>query len=295
MKTSVCSSCATRSISSHCSRFVSWNSSTITMRKRSLRRLADRVVVAQQVARRELEILEVDDRLAALRGRVLDAEALEQLLQKVAVVGSELLERRALRCLPRLLVTRPRARPCTRTRTRSTRRSGAAPSPRRREQLARIAALGLRRRRRRRRALRLGAQRRRRRRRRARPLAELEDEIAPGRAERLVHARQHAAQPFGSIGREKPQTLRVAPGAELLPARARRPRRGGRPPPRPRARGNADRARPRTDARGGAGCRSRGWSRSRRRRARARDRAGRARAARRGCASAAPPPPSACT
>ena len=35
VKTSVKSECATRSMSSHCSRFVSWNSSTMTIRKRS--------------------------------------------------------------------------------------------------------------------------------------------------------------------------------------------------------------------------------------------------------------------
>ncbi len=74
-----------------------------------LRRLTNSAVVAQQIAGRELEILEVHDRLAPLRGGVLRAEALEQLLEEVTVVRGELLERSALDRLPRLLV-RGRAR-----------------------------------------------------------------------------------------------------------------------------------------------------------------------------------------
>ncbi len=83
-------------MSSHCSRFVSWNSSTMTSRNRSwvASRTAD--VVAEQVARRELQVLEVDDGLATLRRRVLGAEALEQLLQEIAIVSGQLLECRAL-------------------------------------------------------------------------------------------------------------------------------------------------------------------------------------------------------
>ena len=69
-------------------------------------RLANRRIVAEQVTGRELEVLEVDDRLPALRRRILDAEALEQLLQEVAVVRRELLERRAFERLPCLLVRR---------------------------------------------------------------------------------------------------------------------------------------------------------------------------------------------
>ena len=47
--------------------------------------LADLLVVAEQVARAELEILEVERRLAVLRGRVRVREAAQQLLQELAV------------------------------------------------------------------------------------------------------------------------------------------------------------------------------------------------------------------
>jgi hypothetical protein len=69
-------------------------------------RFANVLVVAKQVAGGELEILEVDDRLASLRSGVLDAEALEQLLQQIAIVRRELLERRPLGCLARPLERR---------------------------------------------------------------------------------------------------------------------------------------------------------------------------------------------
>ena len=64
----------------------------------------DRVVVAQKVARDELQVLEVERRLARLRGRVRLGEAVEQRLEQVAVVRGELVERRLLDRLPRLLV-----------------------------------------------------------------------------------------------------------------------------------------------------------------------------------------------
>src|SRR5439155_14982206 len=44
--------------------------------------LADQLVVAQQVARRELEILEVDRRLLSLRGRVCIRKAIEEILEQ---------------------------------------------------------------------------------------------------------------------------------------------------------------------------------------------------------------------
>ena len=61
-----------------------------------LLRLADLGVVAQQVARVELEVLEVERRLARLRGGVLGREEVEQLLQQLAVARGELVERRLL-------------------------------------------------------------------------------------------------------------------------------------------------------------------------------------------------------
>ena len=61
---------ARRSTSSHWSRFVSWNSSTMIERKRHCSLRAHRLVVAQQVAREQLEVLEVERRLRVLRGAV---------------------------------------------------------------------------------------------------------------------------------------------------------------------------------------------------------------------------------
>ena len=69
-------------------------------------RVADLLVVAQEVPRRELEILEVDDGLAPLRRVVLGREPLEQLLEQLAVVRGELLERGLLDGLSLVLVRR---------------------------------------------------------------------------------------------------------------------------------------------------------------------------------------------
>ena len=52
-------------------------------------------VGSEQIARRELEILEVDDRLTVLRLRVCAAKP-QQLLEQIAVTRRELLERGAL-------------------------------------------------------------------------------------------------------------------------------------------------------------------------------------------------------
>ena len=64
------------------------------------------VVVEQHVSRSELEVLEVDGRLTALRSRVLGREAFEQLLEQIAVVRRQLLERQPLDRFPRQLVRR---------------------------------------------------------------------------------------------------------------------------------------------------------------------------------------------
>ena len=45
-------------------------------------------------------------------------------------------------------------------------------------------------------------------------LAELERQRPPGRAELLVDARQHAAEAVPGVGREQPEALGLAPGAE---------------------------------------------------------------------------------
>ena len=50
----------------------------------------------------------------------------------------------------------------------------------------------------------------------ARPLSQLEHELASGRAERLVDPRQHPAKPGRAIRRQEPDALGIAVGAELL-------------------------------------------------------------------------------
>ena len=78
--------------------------------------LADRRVVAEQVAGGQLEVLEVERRLARLRRRVRVGEAPQQLLEQGAVARGELVEGGLLDRTPGLLVGRealrwpPRAR-----------------------------------------------------------------------------------------------------------------------------------------------------------------------------------------
>ena len=182
--------------------------------KAELRRLADLAIVAKQVAGGELEVLEVDDRLAPLGGRVGDAEALEQLLEKLAIVRGQLLEGGALGRLPRLLERR-RARPLAAERREIDEPLGRRPFAEHVEQLAGVPALGRGRRRVRGQRLRLGDQPRHGVT-RVRPLAELEDEVASGRAERLVHARQHPAKAVCTVRREQAEPLGLASGAEFL-------------------------------------------------------------------------------
>ena len=117
----------------------------MTRRKRSCVSSRTASVVAEKVACGELEVLEVDDRLATLRGGVLGREALEQLLEEVAVVRRKLLERGALDRLARHARTTPRAAPSALEPERSTTRSGGDSVVSDSERLRRIAALGLRR------------------------------------------------------------------------------------------------------------------------------------------------------
>jgi hypothetical protein len=111
-----------------------------------LGRLADRGVVAQEVARRKLEVLEVDGRLTSLRGRVLGGEPLEELLQQVAVVRGKLLERSELRVLARRLERR-RPRTARRERGQVDELLGPGPDRRNAQRLPCVPALGLGRRR----------------------------------------------------------------------------------------------------------------------------------------------------
>ncbi len=177
-----------------------------------LRGLAHRRVVAEQIACGELKVLEVDHRLTTLRRRILRAESLEQLLQEVAVRRGQLFERRPLHHLPRRLERGgPAASTCERRQVDELLRRGVARRDAKR--LGRVATLGLGRRCVGDERLGLGAEHRH----RARdvgPLAQLELEGAPGRAKRLVDAREHAAKTCGPVGREQPEPLGVAVGAE---------------------------------------------------------------------------------
>jgi hypothetical protein len=68
--------------------------------------LAHRVVVAEEIAGQKLEIFEVEGAFSLLRAPVRALEALQQLLEKVAVAASELVERCLFDALARLVVAR---------------------------------------------------------------------------------------------------------------------------------------------------------------------------------------------
>ncbi len=176
--------------------------------------LANRLVGSEQVARRELEILEVDHGLAPLRGRVLGGEALEKLLQERAIGGGELLESSPLRGLPRLLERgRPRAPAGERREIDET--LGRRARVERADGLGRVSSLCGRRRLVGCQPSRLGAKRGRGLR-EARPLAELEHELAPRGAKRLEDAREHAPQPVGAVRGQETHALGLAGRAEPL-------------------------------------------------------------------------------
>jgi len=129
-------------------------------------------------------------------------------------VGCQLLERSALHALPRRLERAgTRAPACERRQVDELLRRRAA--GRDTERLARVSPLRLRRRRIGHERLGLGTERRYRAL-DARPLAELEHELAPGRAKRLVDAGEHPPKAVGPIGREQPEPLGIGVGAELL-------------------------------------------------------------------------------
>ncbi len=255
-------------------------------------RVAHLLRVAKKISGGELKILEVDRRLATFRSGVLVSEALEQVLEQVAVMRGQLFQCRAFDRLPRELVRR-RARPSSveRREIDDTGSGGAGHRAQRfgrRGSLARGCGLvrgkrdGL---------LAKGSDRLRER----RTLPELQHEISPGGAQRLVDPGEHAPQAVSAIGGEELQPLLVATRAELLERALKRlsTQDGGTrilELPEPSGRGRL-----RRDAPSAAGCRSRESWRSRRRPARARDRAGPARRKRPECANAARRPPSACT
>ena len=172
--------------------------------------LAHVVVRAQQVARAQLEILEVEHRLAVLRGLVLLGEAVQQLLQELAVARRDLVERGLLDPAARLVVRRRalaarlqarRGRAGARAFGLRSARPGAPAG--RRARCASVARLVVGEAARRVLEARECVDQ-------ARPLAELEHELTPGGAQRLVDARQHPPQARRAVGREQPQPFRLA-------------------------------------------------------------------------------------
>ena len=203
-----------RSTSSHWSRFVSWNSSTMIERKRSCSRSrsasssrsrsrarscrsskssADSRSFAAAYASakpsssscsssRSLQRERVERRLLDGLASLLEARAALRARAQAAEVEQALGQRRLGGQLERLhapLRAPRRSRPVS-----SARQRAASAAPR-------------------------GAPR-------ARPVAQLEQQLASGRAQGLVDGRQHPAQPGGAVGREQPQPLRVVAGAELV-------------------------------------------------------------------------------
>ena len=170
-------------------------------------------VVSQQVARVQLEVLEVERRLACLRAGVRGREALEELLQQCPVARRRLVERSLRDGAPRLLVGgRPLAGGAEPGELHQP--VGARVPLEQREQLLGVRALVVARRRVAgeapgRLAQLLDALGE------LRAPADVEIELAAGGAKRLVDAREHPAKPVRAVGREQAQPIGRAVGAEL--------------------------------------------------------------------------------
>src|SRR5581483_1465293 len=182
--------------------------------------LADLGPMPEQVARLELEILEVERRLARLRLRVLPGEGREQLLEECPVAGGGLVE-------PGLRDRRERVAVGGRAvAARLERREAHEPVRpgvplQQLEQRRRGPRLRLGR-------ARIGRERARRRAELLDPLRELgtrrdcEVELAARRAQRLVDGREHPPQARAPVRREQLEPLRVAAREELRERRAER-------------------------------------------------------------------------
>ena len=173
---------------------------------------ADRVVVAEQIARTQLEILEVQRRLAVFRLLVRRGEGRQQLLQQFAIGRRELVERCLLDRTACFLVGRGTLTTCEEV-------SEVAQTLRPRVRFEqdehlrggvelRLAAARVLRQTTSRLAQFLHA------RLQLRHVAQFEHELAPGRTQRLVDARQHPAQTVGAVDREQPQPRLVVVRAE---------------------------------------------------------------------------------
>ncbi len=253
--------------------------------------LADVVVAHEKRACFELEILEVEPRLALLRSAVLGLEVREQRLEEIAIPHGRDVECRLLEREARFVVG---GEPLTATaaqrvvgeieqavRGRITLDELAESCHLRARRLGRRVILRL---------VKRGGD----------GLAnlpeacreihgvvELELERATGGAQRLRDTREHAPKPIGAVGREQAQPVRILAYAERSRAPPRTPPPEARWPETRRGRESAGRGRLRSRGSGAAGDRSRGWSRSTRRRARALDLRGPRRSDENGCATAA--------
>ena len=252
--------------------------------------LPDRSVVAQEVTHEQLEVLEVEDRFTSLRLLVRSCEQVEQLLQVLTVARSELVERSLAEAVARspestgALADRGEVREIEQL-------FGVRPEGERGGRGGLLLLRGARIRG----ELAGGVLELREPLVDACPGAELEAQLAPGRAKRLVDAGQLAAKTGGAVRGEQTKPFGVSIRAERGQRARRTPLPPGPAPGRRRARGNADRCRPRTDAHAAGARRNRGWSRPMRRRGGAQDRDDRARGGRPGCERGAHRLPSACT
>ena len=162
--------------------------------------LADRFVIAEQVAGPQLEVVVVERGLAVLRRLVAAVEAQEELLEQLAVTRGDCVERRLLGRLPGLLVLVV-ALDCVLGEVEQRLRGRVAV-----EQLDQAG-----------RVLRPARRRRRAQRDQVEPgrVAERELERSPRRPQRLVDAGEHPPQRLRAVDREQPQPLGLVPRAEL--------------------------------------------------------------------------------
>ena len=175
---------------------------------------ADRLVVAEQVARAKLQVLEVERRFALLGGAVGGGERRQELLEQLAVARGELLERRRHHRVARFgepggtrtarLQVGQREEPLGERRhvDELERRAGGRTLGVRRGRVIAESQRGV--------AERLDPLGQR------RPRSRLEHELPPGRAECRVHVPEHLTEPHGAVGREQLPPVRLVGRAELL-------------------------------------------------------------------------------
>ena len=169
------------------------------------------LVVREQLTGEDLQILEVERRLPLLGHLILGGEQIEELLEQFAILCGRKLECGQLEVLPCLVEARGAV-------AARTERGEVDEGLRERRKVE----CGLRRGEVIRRRTRVGKKQLRRVTegtepiRKVRGLAQLEHELAPGRAERGVHARQHLPQANASIGREQGPPALVRVRAERL-------------------------------------------------------------------------------